>query len=329
MNQLARINQAAVMPWTPRQLDTIKRTVARDTNDDEFNLFLEYARVKGLDPFSRQVIAIVFNKSDANKRQMTIITTQDGLRVMASRCGDYRPEETRPDFEYDDSLKGATNPLGIVSCDVKLWKQDAKSALWHPVNGTAFWSEFAPIKTDDRAFEWVDTGDTWPNGKAKKRRQLKNGVNVADFQTLDDSGQWAKMPRNQIAKCARMQALRGGWPETFSGVYAQEEMDRAIVADMTASEMVESEREQQRMKLVGKLSNEIPFVGHEGTLKFIAAGRYGDDLLAIARCCEKPEEIDSMLVRNREGMNRYWTSNKDDALQVKREIEDIRKRLSP
>jgi hypothetical protein len=32
-------------------------------------------------------------------------------------------------------------------------------------------------------------------------------------------------------------------------------------------------------------------------------------------------------VRNREGMNRYWATHKDDALQLKKEIERIAKGL--
>jgi phage recombination protein Bet len=326
MNQIARLHPAgAVGSWTSRQLDTIKRTVAKDTNDTEFDLFIEYARVKGLDPFSRQVIAIVFNKGDEAKRQMTIITTQDGLRVMASRCGDYRPEETEPEYEYDQALKGPTNPLGIVKCTVKLWKQDARSGAWHPVNGTAYWDEFAPIKTDDSAYEWVGTGEFWPNSnREKKRKQIKQGAKVSDLQTLDDSGQWKKMPRNQIAKCARMQALRGGWPETFSGVYAQEEMDRAIMADATASEMVEIEREQRRMKTIAMSDDEYPFVDHEGTLSFIPAGRYADHIIASGRNCTKLDELDAMETRNREGLQRFWAKHKDDALALKKEVETIR-----
>jgi phage recombination protein Bet len=334
MNQVVKLNQSGVVaPWSSRQLDTIKRTVARDTNDDEFNLFIEYARVKGLDPFSRQVIAIVFSKDDVKKRQMTIITAQDGLRVMASRCGDYRPEETEPEYEYDPALKGATNPLGIVKCSVKLWKQDAKTAAWYPVNGSAYWDEFAPIKTDDRAYEWIGTGEFWtdragnPTNKEKKRKQLREGTNVADFQTLDDSGQWKKMPRNQIAKCARMQALRGGWPETFSGVYAQEEMDRAVAADLTASEMVEVEREQRRMKSIAMSDDEYPFVDHEGNLSFIPAGRYGDHIILTARNCSELSELDGVKSRNREGLNRFWARHKDDALSVNQELEKLRTAL--
>src|SRR5262245_16906928 len=112
MNTLAIRNgngNGHAISWTPKQLDTIKQTVARDTNDTEFNLFIEYAKAKGLDPFSKQVIAVVYNRDKPDKRTMTIITTQEGLRVMAARCGDYRPAEEEPIFEYDSSIKGPAN----------------------------------------------------------------------------------------------------------------------------------------------------------------------------------------------------------------------------
>jgi phage recombination protein Bet len=327
VNQIARIYPTnALAAWTPRQLETIRRTVAKDTNDDEFNLFIEYARVKQLDPFSKQVIAIVFSKNDDAKRQMTIITTQEGCRVLASRCHDYRPEEAEPEYEYDISLKGPANPLGIVKCTVRLWKQD-NAGKWHPVNGTAYWDEFVPLKTNPAAFDWIDTGEVWPDTKKpKKKKVLKEGADLAP--AVDDSGQWAKMPRNQIAKCARMQALRGGWPETFSGVYAPEEMDRAVAQDMTASEMVESEREQRRMKTIAMSDDEYPFVDHEGTLSFLAAGRYADHILMTARNCTELAELDGMKSRNREGLQRFWARHKDDALAVSHGLEELRGALA-
>jgi phage recombination protein Bet len=284
--------------------------------------------VKGLDPFSKQVIAIVFSKNDPEKRQMTIITTQEGCRVLASRCHDYRPEETEPDYVYDPALKGPANPLGIVKCTVKLWKQDS-AGKWHPVNGTAYWDEFVPLKTNPNAFEWVGTGEYWadsktgqPTNREKERRQLKQGASLE--QTVDDSGQWMKMPRNQIAKCARMQGLRGGWPETFSGVYAPEEMDRSIALDITASEAVEMEREEHRRRVIAMADDEYPFVDHQGTLTFIPAGRYGDDVLIAARNCTAVAELDSMKIRNREGLQRFWVKHKNDALAVNEQLELIR-----
>jgi phage recombination protein Bet len=325
MNQIARIQPAAVDVWTSRQLNTIKRTVAKDTSDDEFDLFIEYAKAKRLDPFSRQVIAIVFSKDDATKRQMTIITTQDGCRVLASRCGDYRPEETEPVKEYDAALKGPTNPLGIVKSTVTLWKQDS-AGKWWPVNGTAYWDEFVPLKSNPDAFDWIDTGETWKDtGKPKKKKVLREGADAG--LVVDPSGQWAKMGRNQIDKCARMQALRGGWPETFSGVYAAEEMDRAVALDLTASEMVELEREDRRKKTVAMLDDEFPFVDHQGNLTFLPAGRYGDHVLMSARNCTEAAELEAMQSRNRDGLKRFWAVHKDDALAVRKGLEAVAAKL--
>jgi len=92
------------------QLITIRRTVAKDTNDTEFDLFMNAARSYGLDPFRKQISAIVFNKDKPDKRQMAIIVGRDGLRSIAQRCGDYRPASEPPKFEYDESLKGPHNP---------------------------------------------------------------------------------------------------------------------------------------------------------------------------------------------------------------------------
>ena len=133
MNQVVPIGQRPIsQTWTARQLATIKQTVACDTNEIEFDLFIEYAKAKRLDPFSKQIIAVVYSKDDPKKRKMTIIVTQDGQRVLASRCRDYRPAETEPEFVYRDELKGPTNPLGIEKCTVKLGKQENTHA-WHPV----------------------------------------------------------------------------------------------------------------------------------------------------------------------------------------------------
>src|SRR4051812_13923504 len=103
MNQIVPIRPGT--DYTGAQLALIKRTVAKDTNSDEFDLFMSVARMKGLDPFSKQISAIVFNKAKADKRNMSIITTIDGMRAIAGRSNRYRPDEDEPEFTYDPSLK--------------------------------------------------------------------------------------------------------------------------------------------------------------------------------------------------------------------------------
>jgi phage recombination protein Bet len=305
MNQIAQISSG----WTSRQLDTIKRTVAHDTNEDEFNLFIEYARSKRLDPFSKQIIAVVYSKDNPEKRKMTIIVTQDGQRALASRCRDYRPAEAEPEFVYSADLKGPTNPLGIEKVTVTLWKQDS-TGTWHPIKGWAYWDEYAPVRE-----EWArDSSD----GKRKPTGKM----------TLDASGNWSKMPRVMLAKCANMVALRAGWPETFAGAYAEEELDRAQVQDLTASEMVEAEREHRRMKTISALEDEFAAVDAAGTLSYVPAGRYGDQILQMARCAADVAELDAMRIRNRDGLQRFWAKHTGDALQVKKALEAIAADLS-
>lgn len=203
MNDITPRANGAV-DYSPRQLQLIKRTIASDCNDPEFDLFVEAARHMGLDPFRRQIMPLVFSKGDANKRRMSLIVGIDGFRVIAARCADYRPDENEADIAYDPALKSDANPLGIVKATVTAWKQDRKGD-WHPVRGVAYWDEFVPLKEDsDAGYDWIDTGEVWADsGKPKKKKVPKAGGTVRQM----PDGNWARMPRVMISKCAEAQAL--------------------------------------------------------------------------------------------------------------------------
>lgn len=159
-----------------QQLQLIRRTIANDCNDAEFDLFMAAARAAGLDPFRKQISPLVFNKKNSDKRRMSIITTIDGLRVIAARSGRYRPDEEEPDFTFDPEEKGPTNPLGLVKAKVRIFIDDK------PVTGVAYWSEFAPISE-----EWKESEDG---------RRRPTGKMV-----LDTGCNWGRMPRVMLAKC--------------------------------------------------------------------------------------------------------------------------------
>jgi phage recombination protein Bet len=74
--------------FTPDQLDLVKNTVAKGTTNDEFRLFIEVCKYHGLNPFARQIYAVVRN-SQKNGRQLTIQTSIDGYRLLAERSGKY------------------------------------------------------------------------------------------------------------------------------------------------------------------------------------------------------------------------------------------------
>ena len=131
--------------YNPRDLALIRRTVAIDTTDDEFALFIHWARSLRLDPLRRQVHALVFNKNEPKKRRLSLVTSIEGFRAIAARTGNYRPDENEPVFISDEALKSETNPASLVSCSVRVWQHS--HTQWFPITGVSRWDEFAPLKT--------------------------------------------------------------------------------------------------------------------------------------------------------------------------------------
>lgn len=313
------MNAITTFDLSPRQIALVQQTVAKDCNPDEFNLFMEAARSYGLDPFRKQIIPLVFGKTakDKSKRRMSIVLSRDGLRVIASRCRDYRPASEPAEVIFDQALISPTNPKGIVLARVYLWKQDSRGE-WFKVVGEAYWDEFAPIKFPDNAYNWVDTGEVYEDsGKPIRRRELKEGA-VA---VLDDSGNWPKMPVVMITKCADAQALRAGWPEQFSGAYAEEELDRAKLLDATASEIVEAEYAERRMRAIGAADSITVTWGDGWALENVPLGQFAD------RAAEYIRDTDQATVAkwrdaNRVGLQQFWAKSPNDALAIKQMIED-------
>jgi phage recombination protein Bet len=301
---------------TPRQISLVKQTVAKDCDDGEFSLFMEAARSYGLDPFRKQIIPLVFSKGNAEKRRMSIVVSRDGLRVIAQRCKNYRPASEPAKVIYDESLVGPTNPKGIVSAQVTLWQQDNRGE-WFPVVGEAYWDEFAPIKNAAEEYEWVDTGEVWADtGKPKKKKKAIGAVTPK----LDTDGNWGKMPVVMICKCAEAQALRAGWPDQFSGVYVEEEMDRAKTIDLTASEIVAHEAEERRMQQIGASNSITVTWGDNWALENVPIGEFADRAIEFLRT-STPASAGRWADANRVGLQSFWAKSPSDALELKKVIE--------
>jgi phage recombination protein Bet len=287
---------------TPRQIALVQNTVAKDCNADEFNLFMEAARSYRLDPFRKQILPLVFGKNarDQSKRRMSIVVSRDGLRVVAQRCGNYRPASEKAEWDTDDALIGDTNPKGLIRCTVYLWQQDNRGD-WFKVKGEAEWDEFAPIT------------DEWTEGEDGRRRPSGRKV-------LDSSGNWAKMPKIMLEKCAEAQALRAGWPDQFSGIYAEEELDRAKIIDATASEIVDAEREEQRLRAIGAADSITMTWGDGWALENVKLGEFADRVADFV-AQEPPEIVERWAAANRVGLQQFWAKHPGDGLEIKRLIE--------
>ena len=192
---------------TKKQLDLVW-DMNRDLTPREFDQFIETSRALGLNPLSRQIVSIIFNKAQAEKRQMSLVTTIMGLRAIADRSGTYRPDDQPARIVYDEGAKHPrSNPHGIVEGIVTPYR--FSQGAWHPIVGQLWWDEIAPIREKD--------GEKW----------------------LDSRTPWPARPRGQFIKCCEAAALRLGWPENLANVYSEDEVDRARLVDITPSEAAE------------------------------------------------------------------------------------------
>lgn len=298
------MTNVAVLPTaalSAQQITLIRRTIANDCNDAEFDLFMAAARSAGLDPFRKQISPLVFNKNKPDKRRMSIITTIDGLRVIAARSGRYRPDENEPGLSYDPAEKSATNPLGLIKAVVKVYIDDK------PVTGVAYWDEFAPISD-----EWGEdpaTGRRKPTGK----------------KTLDTGGNWGRMPRVMLAKCAEAQALRKAFPEDMSGLYEGAELDQARASDVLPSEAVATQDRDDRLARIGGANAILFQLFPNAPLENVVLGQVFDRLAERVSKIESLQLLDWFESANRAPLQEFWARAGGDALELKKLIE--RKRV--
>jgi phage recombination protein Bet len=315
----------AVMTWNKTQMSLIRRTVAQDCNEAEFDQFVHICKAVQLDPLRKQIYAFVFGKGDADKRRLTVVTGIDGYRSISARSGTYRPADKPPLIEYDDSKRDPlTNPLGIVRAEVTLYQ--FSHGQWHPVVAEAYWDEYAPIITEQE-FDWVETGQTWPDGRPKKKKKPREGSEAISKLDPSKSG-WIKSGRNMISKCAEAQAHRKGWPNDFAGTHIQEEIDRAHSIELTAWEQAEAGDQQDRLERIGP-AKAISIDWMDGEpIQRVPVGKFYDAAMAFIRENmkqgeEQPSVIIQWRAKNQEGLREFWAYEKDAALQLKGELERI------
>lgn len=302
----------ALVTFSPQQIALIKRTVAKDCNDTEFNLFLEMAKARGLNPLLRHVFAQVYNKEpkkdkdgkpyeNQKERQLVIVVSREGQRALAERTKSYRPDERAPRFAQSDDLKGPTNPAGLISAEVSVYKH--AHGEWFPVTEIAYWEEYAPLKEI-----WEGKGDS---RKPTGRFELEKGKDT-----------WRKMPRVMLAKVAEMAALRKAFPDDFGGLYGEAEIDRGAVLDLSPSEWAEKADQDDRIARIGGPNMLIVDWMNGAPLEAVPAGKFYDRAMEYLQSCDgQPNTVRAWNERNVHTLRQYWGFNSSDALALKTEIE--------
>jgi len=306
-----------------RKLALFTKTAGKDLVGHEIDEALEWCEIYRANPFTKDIYFFCFGKVGQDDRRVVPVLSIGLYRKIASRSGNYRPDEQPPRITYDETLRSAANPAGIVSAEVTVYRHS--HGAWHPITSRLKWEERAPILVAGE-FKWVDTGETWPDtGKPKKRKvPIGDGVPVLDPKKPN----WHTMPETMLAKCVEADAIRKGWPEDTAGSYSDGELDAAHTLELSATEIVERHEREQRVSQIGAERKIVVQWDTAAPLEHVPIGRFGDRVLEFIGChmepnAEQPGAVLEWANRNRHTLREYWAHDKDGALAIKRQLEAV------
>lgn len=129
--------KAEPLMFSPEQQQMIRDTYANGATEAEFQVFMEVARMRRLNPLTRQIHLVKRWNSELRREVATPQTGIDGLRSIAERTGQYDGQD-EPEFEYEPDGKR------LKLARVRVYKKGIARAFV----GVAHFGEYAQIKKD-------------------------------------------------------------------------------------------------------------------------------------------------------------------------------------
>lgn len=227
-NNLARI-EPQQMTWNDEDKKLIKETVAKNTTDAEFKLFLKVAGKYNLDPFVKQIWCVKYGDKPA-----AIYTSRDGFLSIAHRSGLFDGMETTSIRENGKLIgarcavyrKGYSHPFVV---EVALSEYNTGQNQWAKMPETMI-KKVAESQALRRAFDIsgmyepgeIDTTETiegrlvdeptplHPEGNQlspELSRRFEIGNIIAEdtgMETVEDDGDWIKIDAKACEKTLKL-----------------------------------------------------------------------------------------------------------------------------
>ena len=105
-----------------RKLALFTKTAGKDLVGHEIDEALEWCEIYRANPFTKDIYFFCFGKVGQDDRRVVPVLSIGLYRKIASRSGNYRPDEQPPRITYDETLRSAANPAGIVSAEVTVYR---------------------------------------------------------------------------------------------------------------------------------------------------------------------------------------------------------------
>ncbi len=239
----------ALIEFNEAEVGLLKSQIAPGATDGQLALFIQVCKQTGLNPFARQIYAVIRNEKQRDGSyvpKMAIQTSIDGYRLLAQRSGEYAGQEgpywynphTREWVDvWLEDFPPAAAKVGVM-----------RKGFTQPIYAVARFESYAvrEYNTNTRKYDG----------------ELKN--------------LWAKMPELMIAKTAEALALRRAFPAELSGIYTDAEMEQAdvsakAVAVATARPQTEADKKKARLNALFKAGKAKGlFAGKEEMAEYIS-----------------------------------------------------------
>lgn len=193
----------AMIEFNEAEVALLKNQIASGATDGQLALFIQVCRQTGLNPFARQIYAVIRKEKQRDgsyEPKMAIQTSIDGYRLLAQRSGEYAGQDGP--YWYNHHTKEWVDVWLENDPPVAAKVGVMRKGFAQPIYAVARFESYAVREYNQHT--------------RKYDGELKN--------------LWAKMPELMIAKTAEALALRRAFPAELSGIYTDAEMEQADVS---------------------------------------------------------------------------------------------------